>query len=254
MPNSTLRNVPKSPPKYLQIDSEIRRRIMKRELRPGDWIGSEADLGKQYGVSRLTVRQALARLSFDGMIEAIRGKGTFVARPKVIHLVTSMRSFEDRMAARGIQVAHHLLRFQHTQPTEKAKETLGLAATERVYVLERLRLIEREIIGIECHFVPEAIGRLLDAKRVEDAPAIALIEEATGVQVTRSWTTATAGRPTRQEAKRLGIKVTDPILIRGHAFWCADGRPVMYGRNVFTTRYEFVTEWELKHGELVVRV
>jgi GntR family transcriptional regulator len=226
---------------------------MRGELRPGDWIGSEADLAKHYGVSRVTVRQALARLSFDGLIEAFRGKGTFVARPRLSHPVTTIRSFEERMAALGIEVAHRLLAFHPTRPTEKARATLGLASNQQVYRLERLRLIQREIIGLECHFIPETIGRRLDSKRVEDAPVIALIEEATGIQAARWRTTARAERPTRREAKRLGIKPTEPILIREHTLWSADGHPVMCGRNIFISRYEFTMEWVLQHGQLLVK-
>lgn len=63
---------------YVQIEQSLRRSIEGGALRAGDAVPTEADLCRQFRVSRSTVRQALSRLERDGLVTRIRGKGTFV--------------------------------------------------------------------------------------------------------------------------------------------------------------------------------
>jgi DNA-binding GntR family transcriptional regulator len=65
-------------PSYRAIAADLRGRIERGELRPGDALPSEADLTTQYGVSRGTARQAFIELQAAGLIDAVQGKGRFV--------------------------------------------------------------------------------------------------------------------------------------------------------------------------------
>ena len=66
-------------PKYLQIADILRHRVLT-QMRPGDRIVSEVELGIQFGVSRETIRQGLAPLEREGLITRTRGRGSFVAK------------------------------------------------------------------------------------------------------------------------------------------------------------------------------
>ena len=72
---------PRAQPSYRQIADELRARIGRGELRPGDVLPSEAELTAQYGVSRGTSRQAFLELQAAGLIDAVQGKGRFVKPP-----------------------------------------------------------------------------------------------------------------------------------------------------------------------------
>ena len=72
-------------PKYRQLAELLRQRIDNGDLSPGDRIPSEAQLGDTYSLSRITIRQALADLERDGLLERVPGKGTFVRR-KASHI------------------------------------------------------------------------------------------------------------------------------------------------------------------------
>lgn len=73
---------PGSPtPLYAQLAEQLKRRIQRGELRPGDRLWSESELRDRFGVSRGTVREALDVLASEGLLQRIAGKGTFIAAP-----------------------------------------------------------------------------------------------------------------------------------------------------------------------------
>lgn len=70
-----------------EVSGDLRQRITQGELKPGDRLPTEKVLGEAFGVSRAVVREAIARLKADGMIETRQGSGTFVVdTPKSINL------------------------------------------------------------------------------------------------------------------------------------------------------------------------
>jgi DNA-binding LacI/PurR family transcriptional regulator len=69
-----------SPPKYVHLAQRLLRQIAQKNLRPGDYLGTESELAKQHGVSRVTVRQALLVLARDGYISRVKAKGTFIKK------------------------------------------------------------------------------------------------------------------------------------------------------------------------------
>ena len=117
-------------PSYFRLESQLRESIRSGAFRPGDPIPAESSLCQQFGVSRTTVRQALSRLVYDGLIERHRGRGSFVAEPRLEHTKMFL-SFEEEMRARGAKPSIKLLKMR-TEPAEgKVAENLGLPFTAR---------------------------------------------------------------------------------------------------------------------------
>lgn len=70
-----------------KVSGDLQRRIARGELKPGDRLPTEKALGEAFGVSRAVVREAIARLKADGLIETRQGSGAFVVDvPKAINL------------------------------------------------------------------------------------------------------------------------------------------------------------------------
>lgn len=238
-------------PLYVRLEQDLLRKIREGELPAGASIPSEAELAKQYGISRVTVRHALARLRYEGLIESLRGRGTFVARPKVAHPLDTIRSFEEKMAMQGIVVDHKLLAFEAVVPTLEVRARLGLEPGERVYHIERVRIVEGKGFGLESHFVPENIGGKLDPTRVGDAPVLRLVEEVLGRPARRMKISIACGVTSKDEAAKLGVKVGSPVVVREHVFLAGDGRAVLCGHNIFTDRYQIMLELEEREGEVI---
>ena len=88
---------------YYQLKSILAQKIMNNEWQVGDRLPSEFELCKEYGVSRITVRQALAELEKDGLIKRRQGVGTFVTVPKIEQQLTSFYSFSEEFRKRGLE-------------------------------------------------------------------------------------------------------------------------------------------------------
>ena len=70
--------------KYISLVNWIKEKIHMRELKPGDRLYSENELSEMFGLSRQTVRHAIGLLEEEGLVERIRGSGTYVGNRKGI--------------------------------------------------------------------------------------------------------------------------------------------------------------------------
>lgn len=99
-----------SAPLYEQVCKAVISLISSEGLVPGDILPSEHELCRYLGVSRTMVRQALGQLVNDDLVEWVRGKGTFVARPKTTeHLMSTLLGLYADVTQRGGEVVSDVL-------------------------------------------------------------------------------------------------------------------------------------------------
>lgn len=149
-------------PLYLQLKNRIEDGIVRNSLKPGSLLPTEQALEKKFGVSRSTIRHALAQLEIEGTVRRVQGKGTFVAIPRFRRSPPELTSFTEDMLARGYQPGSRLIAYGeiHTNLTPFA---LG----EEIVQITRLRLANDEPIGIQYLYLPKEI-----AERVRFTPDI----------------------------------------------------------------------------------
>jgi len=88
-------------PSFQQIKNHVLQRIHAGEWKDGDQIPTEAALGRQFGVARMTVNRALRELASEQIVTRIQGLGTFVALQKYQSTLVAIRSIADEVRARG---------------------------------------------------------------------------------------------------------------------------------------------------------
>ncbi len=148
---------PDSPvPKYFQLREILLDLIESDELPIGAAIPSERDLCQRYGLSRMTVRQAVDHLVSEGRLHRSPAS-TFVARPK-IELALQLTSFTDDMRARGMEPGSRDLDRRVVRASAHLARQLGIQPGDAVHFIERLRTADGEPLSIERAHIPVALA------------------------------------------------------------------------------------------------
>lgn len=196
--------------KRAQVRSLLEARIAA-ELRPGDPIQSERVLVEELGVSRVTVRQAIADLVEAGRLERIHGKGTYVTGPQVnsrLHLT----SFSREMRARGLVPETTVLAGVEEAAGDRVAAMLQVAPGARVIRVERLRLADGTPMAYEIGFYPSALfPGLLDS---ELGTLYDVFVSRYGIVATSAEQTVSADAADAQQARILDAQRRAPLLVQ----------------------------------------
>lgn len=226
----------KEPARYEQIAAHLRTLIGASE--PGDRLPSEAELCEQFGVSRMTARQAMQLLSADGLVERKRGAGTFVREHPVPRDLGSPLSFTGSMRARGMKASSRTLQWGALTPNPDERETLGLRPEEEAHVLERLRLADGTPMAIERVVMPSRLAAELD-EGFQDGSLHDAFRRA-GHHPTRAHAEVSARRATKRERELLGLTPGGIIITERRTIYDQEGEPLERTQTHYAAnRYSF---------------
>jgi GntR family transcriptional regulator len=136
-------------PVYYQLKEDIKEKISKGVWQVGQCIDSERELSEQYSVSRMTVRQALGELVQEGILHREKGKGTFVCEPKVKQ--RDIMSFSEMVRKMGLTLKTEIRGFERIHTPSYLSDLIHF---EEVYKIDRLRVVEDEVIANEIIYIP----------------------------------------------------------------------------------------------------
>ncbi|GAA0522214.1 GntR family transcriptional regulator [Saccharopolyspora subtropica] len=209
-------------PKHAQL-REILRKLAGEELLPGSPVPSERDLAARYGVSRLTVREAVGHLVAEGLLVRVRGKGTFTTRPRVdsqLHLA----SFTEDMRRRGMRPETVVLEAAEAVPPPGTARALGLAPGEPAYRLSRLRKANGAPMAVERGWYhAAALPGLLDHDLT--GSIYTLLAHRYGVRLESGTQTVLAEGTDAETARLLGVRTGSPALVFRRVA-TAQGQPI----------------------------
>ncbi|MQA85552.1 MAG: UTRA domain-containing protein [Streptosporangiales bacterium] len=238
-------------PKYVVIAEALRRRC--RALPPGSKLPPESELALEFGVSRMTLRQAVQRLVEEEMVDRIAGRGTYVRRPPLAKGPT-LTSFTEDMRARGLRPSSRLVGWARTAAPAEVARALALAPGDAVLAVERLRSADDEPVCLELAHLPARLEPLLGAGDLEGSLYEALLR--IGVRVTAGTRRVHAVALTPREAMLLGRPAGSPGLEVVHLVRDQRRRPIEYARSLYRPdRYELVAEiFREPHEEATVEM
>lgn len=216
-------------PYYEQLREILDASMRSGQLAVGDQLPSEAQLCDTYDVSRTVVRQALNELANEGLIIRYKGKGSFVAPPKVDeHLAQSLTGLAEEVRARGEQLTNKIRTFEQQAPSVHVAEMLGLDEDDQVIHLERVRSINGEPWVITSTYLPYALCAPLLELDMRHRSLYATLEHELGLVLDHGHRTIEAALATAEQARLLGIEAGDPVLLLKSLAFLADGTPIEY--------------------------
>jgi GntR family transcriptional regulator len=216
-------------PYYIQLIELLKEKISSGEWKPGDQILSEPELCEVYGVSRTVVRQALREIELEGLVIRRKGKGTFVAEPKIDEsLAQKLTGFYHDMLDRGLTPVTRVLRQQVVTAPKHVCEFLKLPQDTQVIEMERLRSINGEPIVLVTSYLPYSLCPTVATADFSYQSLYDYLENQCSLLIAygRRYIEATVAGET--EAELLGIEPGDPLLSLNSVSFLEDGTPVEY--------------------------
>lgn len=187
--------------KYARVRDHLRA-LATDELAVGDAVPSERLLCEQFGVSRMTVRQAVDALVAEGLLAREQGRGTFVA-PRPLDVAVRLTSFGEEMRRRGMVPSSQVLQVHTVPAAADVAEALDLLTGERVHHLHRVRLADDVPMAVEHLWVPATLAPDLLADGAPDSVYEAM--RSRGLSPEWGEDVVGAGEADDEEGRHLGL-------------------------------------------------
>lgn len=201
-------------PLHRQIRNIVRADIRSGVLKTGD-VTSEQELAAEFGVSRITIRHALARLAREGLVVRVPGKGTFVADQRKLEPQSALTSFSENMLALGKIPSHKTLHVAETVVHSDLVRLLQLEAGDPVLTIERLLLADDVPMALMTAHLPLWVygqhRQLFSMAELDRTSLYELLENKLGIDLWLATETVEAQRA-GADARLLDISPDDLLL------------------------------------------
>jgi GntR family transcriptional regulator len=223
-------------PIYVRIQDRIRSAIAEGTLAPGDRVWSEAELAATFRTTRSTVRHALDRLVYDGLIVRHVGRGSFVAQRGTFHSPIDSRhclSFEEQAALAGHVVSYRAPSLELVAAPQRVAQRLGVAEGAEIFKFERVRVIAGRPICLEVRYLPHAIGCRVTGDMLSSRPAHGFVGDILGERIPTIVVSITAEIASPRICQILELPDGAAVTVRSNTHHASSGIVVLCGRSIF---------------------
>ncbi|WP_114791402.1 GntR family transcriptional regulator [Niabella yanshanensis] len=213
-------------PLYIQAEELLRDLISKPEYADGKFLPNEVDLARQLAISRTTMRLALNKLVYEGLLIRKKGVGTKVAAMSVSSRSNNWLSFSQEMQARGIPIKNFELHVSWVLPPEPVAHFFEINADKKILKLERLRgRPEEPFVYFISYFHPRVgLSGEEDFKR----PLYDILDKDYMIIATLSKEEISAKAADKFIASKLETEAGSPVLFRKRFVFDQGDRPIEY--------------------------
>ncbi len=219
-------------PLYYQLQEIVRARIESGQWKPGQQLPPEAELCAEFALSRGTVRQALADLVREGLLHRRRGKGSFVAQPKIAQDLMSLAgftAFANQMA--GTELGTRLISVNIVPANRSLAERLELAEGTELVEIRKVKLAEDQPFFLGTTYLPRATFPGLE-QLDHSGSLFHLLQERYGLRVSKVKGWFEPVLINDYEASALGVDKGSPAMMFERIRYGIDSRPVMISKHI----------------------
>jgi GntR family transcriptional regulator len=206
----------------MQIAEQLRHDIDTGAFFTDNRLPTENELTQRFGVSRVTVRQAIAQLLTEGYVVTKQGKGTYVSRQKFLHDLKPMRGFYDALVAQGVEPKTRLLEFAPATAPDAVVKGFGVTQ-DPCFQMKRLYLVDEAPIALVCSYLPPEAGKLT-WEQVNRNPIYVILETLLGATVSRADIRIRAQAAGVSVGKALGLSPRAAMLVMERESFGSDGK------------------------------
>lgn len=215
-------------PLHIQIREVLRQEFLSDTWQPQMKLPSEQELAHKYGVSRMTVRQAINHLFQEGYLYRKHGVGTFVSTVKPLELINKPLGYNALMISRGKKPSSRLLSISTLHPTLEVRNALQLDEGEEVDSIKRIRFADDEPCCIDISFIPHHLVPFNWQAWSWDNQSLASLLARQGMPIVRTMEQVTIKPADVDEADILMVPVGAALLKLEMISFIADGKPLLF--------------------------
>jgi GntR family transcriptional regulator len=237
-------------PLYYQLETVLRKKIFSGYLKAGDFLPSEEELSREYGISRITVRQALANLERDGLVLRRRGKGTSVQQRPAGFEPLRFSGFIEDLIDIGVRTETRVLDFSKSVASKEVAGFLGLPLPAEVIRIERLRMVEGDPFAFIVEFLPVPLGERIEPDDLTVKPLLSILEDGLKVRPAEADQSIAADSADTRVAGLLNIKVGDPVLKVERTHFDSAHKPIFHASILYRAdKYHITVHLERRYSE-----
>ncbi|MBE9141108.1 GntR family transcriptional regulator [Nodosilinea sp. LEGE 07088] len=236
------------------ISEQLKEKIETGAYEPGERLPSEFDLGAVFGVSRTTIRKAIASLIQQGLVTTQRGKGIFVTDPHKISfsMANPLMYFDAALKQQGYTSRVQSLRFQLIQAPVEVKRQLALTHNNaQVYWQEKIYYADDTPIALDVTYYPETTGEALAEPLQQGFTYSTLVRN--GIYLHAAKVSLESIPATYELSEYLAVPLGLPLLVFNYVAYGDNRQPVVCGKTLSRSDWTcYTAEVEVNHPDLSV--
>jgi len=225
-----------------QLKQILEDMVSSGKYKIGDPFPTERDIAEQFGVSRITVREAIGHLVYQGILKREQGRGTFVTQPKAYEKINELISYTQDMRNRGMKPSSKVLALKLERPSWEVMNSLRLGESDKVIKLARLRLADKEPMTIQTVYLSYNVCPGVYEKDFDwTTQSLNLVLKDLGFKVVSAVQRISADIANDLEAELLEIPSGSPLLIGEQISYLTNDKPIETLKSVYRAdRYDIV--------------
>lgn len=213
-------------PLYVQIKESLRGQIFDGTYGEHARLPSENDLMSSFGVSRITVRQALSDLEKEELIFKVPGKGAFVSRPKPFQQLAKLQGFAEAMANLGRETFNRVVSLATVLADPAVAARLQVPEGSPLTEIRRVRHADRQPVSLDVTYVRRDLGERLAREDLATRDIFVIIENDYAMPLGHADLSIDAIAADALLARQLGVEPGAPILRMERLTWTRAGQPI----------------------------
>jgi GntR family transcriptional regulator len=229
-------------PIYYQLFKYFEKQIRNGRLQPGDALPTEMEIAARYDISRMTVRRAISELTSAGMVYTQKGKGTFVARPRLDSVVFNLNNFFDEIKQKGMNPHAELLEARIIKADEKLAQRLGIEVNTRCLYFRIVITADGEPLAYETKYtIYSKQTPILESQLID--PLLSRLAAAHSDSIpSSSKKVLMVSKATEDEAEVLGVTSGLPVFFMSQTIYDADSKIIAWGKTIYRgDRYKLIS-------------
>lgn len=215
-------------PKYQAIYGVLREQILGGELEPGSQLPPQQEMASTFGVTLMTLRQAIAALEADGLVWAARGRGTFVVDRPVDITLSNLSSFAQQMSAAGVELSTEVLSIESAVGDAADRAAAALESADAIVCITRRRTTAGTPFALQRSYLVAGAGVVEPGGHLGGESLYEAIEAATGWTISQANESITAVGLDAGDADSLEAAAGAPALRSVRTSIDQFGRPFLY--------------------------